>query len=51
MRVKARLKSDQIPESGDFGGGGDRFAGASGDETYEDSVDSILLPSFLLRGG
>src|SRR5574338_344628 len=33
-----------LSEFGDFGGGGDRFAGASGDESYEDSVDSILLP-------
>lgn len=45
MRATHRLKSDQIPEFGDFGGGGDRLAGASGDETYEDSVDSILLLS------
>lgn len=44
MRVKKQLKSDQIPEFGDFGGGGDCFAGASRDEMYEDSVDSILLP-------
>ena len=43
-----RIESD-IPSEGDFGGGDAAcFLGPSGEDTYEDSVDSILLQLLLL---